>query len=146
MKDFTYEGQVIWAQVDANQHMRHSAYADFAAQARVDLLDKMGLSAKVFHAQMLGPVLLREELVYLREVNMSEHIKVTCEMIKCKSDGSRWTIRHEIFRPDGVKAANVTVEGAWIDMKKRKLTRLEGELLDIFLSTPKSADFVLEEV
>ncbi len=144
MNKYFYEGQVIWSQVDANQHMRHSAYADFAAQARVELLDLMGLSAKYLHAHKIGPVLLKEELTYYKEVNLSERIKVSCELISCKSDASRWRIQHEIFKQNGVKAANVFVEGAWIDMTKRKLTALGGEMLATFLTAPKSLDFITE--
>lgn len=142
MLNYFYEGQVIWSQVDANQHMRHSAYADFAAQARVELLDLMGLSAKYLHAHKIGPVLLKEELTYLKEVNLSERIKVSCEMVSCKQDASRWRIKHEIFKQDGVKAAEIFVEGAWIDMVKRKLTSLEGEMREIFMSVPKGKDFM----
>jgi len=144
MQEFYYTGQVIWSQVDANNHLRHSAYADFAAQARVELLDLMGLSAKYLHAHKIGPVLLKEELTYYKEVNLSERIKVSCELISCKSDASRWRIRHEIFKQNGVKAADVFVEGAWIDTVKRKLTALEGELLEIFMQSPKSKDFFID--
>ena len=31
-----YEGQVLWSQLDANQHMRHSAYADFGDTSAVN--------------------------------------------------------------------------------------------------------------
>ncbi|EEI92050.1 hypothetical protein HMPREF0765_2374 [Sphingobacterium spiritivorum ATCC 33300] len=41
MENTFYEGQVIWAQIDANRHMRHSAYADICAQARSNMLKKM---------------------------------------------------------------------------------------------------------
>ena len=142
MKDFIYENQVIWAQVDANQHMRHSAYADFAAQARVELLDKLGLSAKVLHANGLGPVLLREELKYLKEVNLSDTLKVTVELLHSKPDGSRWTIKHDVYRQDGVKAAEILVDGAWIDMKKRKLAVLEGDILKRFMEIPHTETFL----
>jgi len=144
MREFRYEAKVIWAQVDANQHMRHSAYADFAAQARVELLEQVGLSAKVFQKLMLGPILLRDELVYYKEVNLSEKISVTCEMTRCKADASRWSIRSELFREDGVKAAVIQVDGAWMDVVKRKMTGLEGELLELFMSAPKSKDFIME--
>jgi acyl-CoA thioester hydrolase len=41
-----YEGQVLWSQIDANQHMRHSAYADFGAQARLTMMESLGLDLK----------------------------------------------------------------------------------------------------
>ena len=136
-----YEGEVLWSQIDANQHMRHSAYADFAAQARLSLLGGLGLKPTTLFEHHIGPVLFREELFYLREVGLNEKIKVTCELYKSRADGSRWSIRHEIFRSDGVKAAIINVDGAWIDMEKRKLAVLPQELSDLFMKTPRSADY-----
>lgn len=141
MDNIYFEGQVLWSQIDANQHMRHSAYADFAAQARLTMLGHLGLNPKSLYDYGIGPVLFREELFYLREVGLNDYIKVTSELIKSRADGSRWTIRHEMFRSDGVKAAIIIVDGAWIDMEKRKLAILPKELSDAFMLTPRSADY-----
>jgi acyl-CoA thioester hydrolase len=136
-----YEGKVMWSHLDVNMHMRHSAYADFAAQARISVLDSLGLDFAVFQELKVGPILFREELVYLREVGLNEHIKVTIELFKSRPDGSRWSIRHIIYREDGVRAAVVTVDGAWLDVEKRKLTVLPPELVEKFYMLPKSIDF-----
>jgi acyl-CoA thioester hydrolase len=137
----TYKGKVMWSHLDANMHMRHSAYADFAAQARIEILDEMGLDMKTFQKLHIGPILFREETTYLREVGVNETLTVTTELIKAKNDGSRWSIRHELFKADGVKAAVIIVEGAWIDVLKRKLATLPDELADHFMQIKRSADF-----
>jgi len=136
-----YEGQILWAQIDANQHMRHSAYADLAAQSRLNMLRKAGLDLAKLLDYKIGPVLFKEELFYLREIVLGDFVKVTCEVTKSRRDGSRWTIRHEIYRADGTKAAIVNAEGAWIDTEKRKLTLLPVELSSLFLSSPRSDDY-----
>jgi acyl-CoA thioester hydrolase len=141
-----YEGQVLWAQIDANQHMRHTAYLDFAAQARLAMLEVLGLKPSILYGYNIGPVLFREEVFYLREVGLNDRIKVTCEVIKARPDGSRWSIRHHLYRGDGVKAAVVTADGAWIDMEKRKLALLPLELSKSFMAAPRSEDYVEEEV
>jgi len=137
-----YEGQVLWAQIDANQHMRHSAYADLAAQSRLNMLKKAGLDLARLLDYKIGPVLFKEELFYLREIVLGDFVKVTCEVTKSRRDGSRWTIRHEIYRSDGIKAAIINAEGAWINTEKRKLTLLPAELSSLFLDSPRSADYV----
>jgi len=141
---FYFEGQVLWSQIDANQHMRHSAYADFAAQARLNLLEGLGLKPTTLFERGIGPILFREELLYLREVGLNDEIKVTAELIKARPDGSRWSIRHELYRADGVKVAIVIVDGAWIDTVKRKLAALPEDLNHLFMQTPKSSDYVEE--
>jgi acyl-CoA thioester hydrolase len=146
MTNVFYEGEVIWAQIDANQHMRHSAYADVGAQARLNMLRQSGMDPSVFLNAGIGPVLFKEELFYLREIMLNEIISVTSEVTRARADGSRWTIRHEIYRRDGVKAAVINVDGAWIDLQKRKLTVLPVELSVAFASAPRSADYIEDAV
>ncbi|WP_143307442.1 acyl-CoA thioesterase [Chitinophaga vietnamensis] len=136
-----FEGPVLWSQIDANMHLRHSAYADFAAQARLSLLEQSGMTARDFLTLKIGPILFREELIYHREIGANDRVTVTCVMTRCKADGSRWSIRHEIFRGDGTKSATVNVDGAWINVAQRKLTALPAELMEKFRSIPRSDDF-----
>ncbi|WP_266205968.1 acyl-CoA thioesterase [Pontibacter kalidii] len=136
-----YEGRVMWSHLDANRHMRHSAYADFAAQARIVVLERLGLDLKAFQRLHIGPILFREESVYLREVGINEQLTVTVELTKSRADSSRWSIRHEIFREDGVKAAIINVDGAWLDLHKRKLTALPEELVELFKRLNRSQDY-----
>lgn len=139
MEAFFYEGQVMWSQVDANMHLRHSAYADFAAQARLMLLEEIGFTTKLFKQYKIGPVLFREELIYLREVPANDKIRVSCELTRMRSDGSRWSFIQEIFRSDGVKAAVIHVDGAWMNVETRKLTGLPEQILWLHLTMCQKA-------
>jgi len=145
MEHVFYEGQVLWSQIDANQHMRHSAYADVCAQARLNMLQSIGLKSTTLFEYKIGPVLFREELKYLREIALGDTVKVVCEVLNARPDGSRWTIRHEIYRGDGVKAAIVIADGAWIDMEKRKLAVLPAAISDMFAHAPKADDYTDEK-
>ena len=146
MENVFYSGQVLWSQIDANMHLRHSAYADFAAQARLELLEKTGLSSAIFHQYNIGPILFREESVYLREVSLNDRVSVTCEMTKMRIDGSRWSFRQEIYRSDGIKAAIINVDGSWLNTVDRKLAVLPTLLIEEFKNIPKSKDFVEEAI
>ncbi|MBC5992016.1 thioesterase family protein [Pontibacter sp. SD6] len=132
----------MWSHLDANMHMRHSAYADFAAQARIEALEQLGLDLKTFQRLHIGPILFREETIYLREVGINEQVTVTTALTSSRKDGSRWAIKHEIFKEGGVKAAEINVEGAWIDTLKRKLATLPDELAEQFAHLPRAAEFV----
>lgn len=136
-----YEGQVLWSQIDANVHLRHSAYADFCAQARSNMLNKMGLSLEEFNKRKIGPILFREELNYLREIGLDERVKVSVVITKFNKLNSRFSFRHEIFKENGVKAAVVLVDGAWMNIRERKLTNIPEEWLEIISKIPKSEDY-----
>lgn len=136
-----YEGQIIWAQIDANRHLRHSAYADLCAQARSNMLDAAGLSLDRIAERNIGPVLFREELIYLREVRLNDVVKVRVMMRSYNTLNSRFSFLHEIYRSDNTKCAVVTVDGAWMDIGKRKLTTLPDEWQTIVEHLPKSDDY-----
>jgi len=146
MKNVFFEGRVLWSQIDANMHLRHSAYADFAAQARLQILESLGFNANLLEKLKIGPILFREELIYMREVRPSDTVLVTCELTSCRRDGSRWSFSQGLYRGDGVQAAQINVQGAWVDMEKRKLASLPEEWAAKFLEIPKSDHFILEEV
>ncbi|MFD2600120.1 acyl-CoA thioesterase [Sphingobacterium corticis] len=137
-----YEGQVLWAQIDANRHLRHSSYADFCAQARSNMLKKIGLSLTDFAKHQIGPILFREELIYHREVHLDEFIRVEVEMNKYNLKNSRFSFRHTIYKENGVKAAEVNVDGAWMDLKARKLTNIPADWQGYIQHIPKSDDYI----
>jgi len=136
-----YEGQVLWSQIDANVHLRHSAYADFCAQARSNMLNLMGLSLHEFNKRKIGPILFREELNYLREVGLDERIRVSVEITKFNIQNARFSFRHIIYKENGVKAAIVNVDGAWMNIIERKLTNIPEEWMEIVHKIPRSEDY-----
>lgn len=141
MSDYSKTYEVIWADIDANRHLRHSAYNDYAAQTRVSLFADYGLSLDHIANFGLGPVLFREETTFLKEVNLSDKLTVTCALQAMRRDGSRWTYRHVMYRGDGVKAAVIIVDGAWLDLESRKLGTPTKEMIEIINTFPRTEDF-----
>lgn len=137
-----YKGQVLWTQIDANRHLKHSSYADFCAQARVNMLKELGLSLVELGKRQIGPILFREELIYYKEIHQDEYIYVKIEMTKYNTHNSRFSFRHEVYKESGVLAAVVNVDGAWLDLAKRKLTSVPEEWKHIIESIPKAEDYV----
>lgn len=138
---FTKNLDVRWADVDANRHMRHSAYADFGAFARVGFFEAHGYDMQRFAELDIGPILFREELIYRREIMMFENISITCRIAGLSKDAERWTIYHELLKADGQLAATIHVDGAWIDLPTRKLCAPPLELAHTMLSLEKTPDF-----
>lgn len=141
MKQYSKTYEATWADMDPNRHMRHSVYNDYAAQTRVAMFKDFGLPIEEFAKMGLGPILFREETTFLKEIALSEQITVTCVLNQMKTDGSRWTFLHEIFKEDGNKAAEIIVDGAWLDLKERKLGNPNDKMLDVINNFPRSDDF-----
>lgn len=141
MKKFEKQFEVKWSDLDPNRHMRHTAYNDYAAHMRVKILDEIGLSMSKLEELGIGPILFREETLFHREVGMEGKITITASLIKSRQDGSRWSFIHEMFRADGIKAATIIVDGAWLDLKKRKLAIPPQDMAELFLNMPKDDNF-----
>lgn len=136
-----FKGQVLWSQIDANRHLRHSAYADFGAQSRSNMLNELGLSLEQFALKKIGPILFREELKYYREVKLDEYIKVSVQLSKLNTSNGRFSFRHLIFKENEIVAAEINVDGAWLDLTTRKLTTIPAEWYNIFNQMPRTDDY-----
>ena len=142
MKNIFYEGQVLWSMIDANGHVRHSAYSDLCTQARSNLMIEIGLSMKECLRLGFGPVLFREETLFKREVRMDEHIYIEVELTNYDTVKSRFSIQHKLFKKDGTLSAVVNVDGAFMNLKERKLTVLPTEVQELVLRIPKAEVYV----
>jgi hypothetical protein len=48
MTSFSKQLSFRWSDLDPNFHVRHSAYYDFGAQHRIEILESLGLTMKVY--------------------------------------------------------------------------------------------------
>jgi acyl-CoA thioester hydrolase len=92
-------------------------------------------------AQAIGPVLLREEIDYMRECHMGEVLTVTFTSLGLSPDGARFKVAHDIFKQNGKQAARLVVLGGWIDMKARRLAPPPDALREAFEKAPRGGPF-----
>ena len=126
----TYE--VIWADVDLNRHMRHTAYGDYAAHTRISFMADQGFGIDKLYDLGIAPVLIREELRYLKELTLGQKIDVTVKLRDLSPDGVEWKLLHEIVREDGKLAATIEITAVWIDVKARKKTAPPAGVREVF--------------
>lgn len=138
---FTKTHEIRWADIDANQHLRHSAYADLCTHTRFEWLDASGFPAGEFVSHGFGPVLFSEQTVYRKEIHLGERIVINVELAAASEDVSRWKLRHEIRKENGVLAAIYHVSGAWLRLADRKLIAPPPALQAILQDLPHSTDY-----
>ena len=142
MSEFIKDIQVRWSDLDPNFHVRHSAYYDWGAFCRIEFLNAYGLTSDVMIEMQFGPILFREECIFRREIKMGDEIRINLQLLKSRKDFSRWSIKHEIMKGDGQLAAQLTVDGAWINIVQRKLATPPEKVVEVFDKMPKSTDFI----
>ena len=130
-----------WADFDPNNHMRHSAYNDYAAEPRVRFFRDHGFSLSEFNKQNLGPVLFSENTKFYREVNLSEDITVELFVKGLSKDGRKFKFNHKIYKENKVLAAEMEIYGSWLDLSLRKLTVPPTKIITTFNTLEKSKDF-----
>ncbi|MBM3412201.1 MAG: acyl-CoA thioesterase [Bacteroidetes bacterium] len=133
--------QLRWADIDANLHVRHSVYYDWAALCRISFMQEKGLTDLVYHQFNLGPILLREECRFRREISMGDAISIDLQLVAARKDFSRWTIQHTIWKSTDIEAGRLTVEGAFIDLQLRKLSVPSAIIQAVFEQMPRAAAF-----
>lgn len=131
----------IWANFDANAHMRHTAYNDYAAEIRSRFFSSQGFSLTEFAKLNIGPILFEENTRFFREILLGENITANLELIGASSKFERFKFLHQIIKENGVIAAEIRIYGAWIDLTKRKLTTPPQEMIAIFEKMDTSENF-----
>ena len=139
--NFKVDFTTRWADFDANMHMRHTAYNDYCAEARMRYFNKFGITIQDFAKEKVGPILFEENTKFLKEIHMGQDISVNLKILGLSENGERWKIQHEVFNTNGKLSSIVTVYGAWLDLTKRKLTAPPIQFQEIFNEAERSEDF-----
>lgn len=145
MSQFTRAIEIRWSDLDPNQHLRHSVYYDWGAYMRMCVLAEAGMTTQALQQIGIGPILLREECVFRRELHFGDAVTINVQLVRCKRDMSRWTMRHEIYKNGDTLSAVITIDGAWIDIAKRKLAVPPEQFQQGFHLIPKTGDFQFED-
>lgn len=140
MEAFTQKIIVRWSDLDPNGHVRHSAYYDYGAQARVAFLATHGFGIDWMASHGIGPLLFREEARFLRELNIGDELAIDVRLSGVSTDHRKWSMRHRILRGAEVCAV-IEVEGAWLDLKQRRVAPPPVLMMEQFEALPRTEDF-----
>ena len=126
--------------LDVNRHLTSSVYLEYAIHARMSSMAELGL-LKLLEAEQLAPVVFRDEIDYRRELRVLDEVRVSVELAGLSDGARRWRLRHEFVRSDGVLAATIRTDGAWLDLSTRKLAVPPPELAEGFARLHRTEDF-----
>jgi acyl-CoA thioester hydrolase len=131
---------VGWGDLDANGHMRNTAYLDKAADVRMYYFAEHGFPSREFARIGIGPVIRKDEVEYFRELRLLDPVTVTLQVEAVSPDGARFVLRNEFWRDEEL-AARVTTTGGWLDLKARKLIAPPAKLRALLETAPRTDDF-----
>ena len=127
--------------MDFNSHMKNTAFLDKSADVRMMFFPENGFPVAEFARLRLGPVIMKDEVEYRKEVSLLQEITITLAIAGHSADGSRFLLRNEILRLDGTLCARVTSAGGWLHLTARKLVAPPETLHSAMKSLPQTSDF-----
>lgn len=130
-----------WGDMDFNSHMANTAYLNKAGDIRMLFLAEHGFPMAEFKRLNIGPVVMKDDIAYFKEVLLLDQITVTLALAGLSHDGSRWMLRSDIYRGDGKLAARINSGGGWLDLTARKLVTPPPALLAAWQSLYQTDDF-----
>ena len=144
MNKFQLNISVRWADLDPNGHVRHSAYYDYGAQARVAYLQQQGVGIDLMATQGVGPVIFREECRFRRELHFGDDLVIDMRTKGFSADYRKWSLQHRILRQDEM-CAIMDIDGAWFDLKKRRVIKPFEQVSKVFETLERTEDFQMIE-
>lgn len=130
-----------WGDMDFNAHMRNTAYLDKSADVRLMFFAESGFPADELMRLRIGPVVMKDEVEYFREVNLLDELDVSLTLAGLAPDGSRFRLRNAFTRLDSTLAARVTSTGGWLDLNGRRLVVPPDGLLNALRGLTRTEDF-----
>ncbi len=140
MESFHQNILIRWADLDPNGHVRHSVYYDYGAQIRIAYLQKHGFGIAWMAGNGIGPVLFREEAKFYRELSAEDELIIDAKLSGLSDDQRKWSMRHRIMRGDKL-CATLDLDGAWFDLKTRRLVPPPREMMEKFGALEHTEDF-----
>lgn len=138
---YTKQFEIRWSDVDANRHLRNSAYIDYMSHTRMSFLMENGLDQKHLSEYDLGPVAFYEHMYYFREVFPGTPVKVSLQLKGISEDGMYFQFLHNFYDEKGKNFARCEMMGGWINLKERRLVGLPKALFENFDALEKTDDF-----
>lgn len=135
----TYD--VRWTDIDANRHVRYSAYIDAAAEQRYRFFTEHNLPPEAFDKLNMGPVYTTLTANFFREVRLGETLTIKYLLTGLSPSGVRWKVQHDFLKASGKKAVSILLEGTILNLTTRQPTAPTPEIMAVFQLVPHGSDF-----
>ena len=130
-----------WSDIDANMHIKNTAYNDLFIQARLALLLDMGFGMKEFKQHGIGPMIIHEHIFYVKEVRAESAVYIDIELRGMSEDGKYMKFAQHMYNGKGALSCYLDLTFGWLDIKARKLALPPPILFEALNKMEKTADF-----
>ncbi len=127
---FVYRTQIREHHLDTFGHVNNAKYLELFEEARWEMITSRGFGLEQIRQQQVGPVILKAEVLYRRELKNREQIRIETTLEEYR--GLFGQLRQIVYRQDGQLACNAQLKIAMWNLKTRKLMKPSDEFLQSF--------------
>ena len=141
MTPFEHNTDVGWFDLDANRHMKNTAYMEKAVDCRLRFFHSIGVSPDVFAKWKVAFVVVRDEVTYSRELFLGDRMRVQMLCGGVNASGSRFLIVNRLLTPDGERVYEIRSMVVWLNTETRKSTVPPPDLATLIEGMARTEDY-----
>lgn len=138
---FEQHFSVLWSDLDGNAHMGNTSYLAYASNTRMLYFARHGFTLARFALEKFGPVVVRDELAYRKELRLADRFSVDFELVGISENGKGFKVRNTFRNASRDVIASVTSEGVWFDLEHRRPRIPPPDLDSLMRALQHASDF-----
>lgn len=138
---FEHHTDVGWFDLDANRHMKNTAYMEKSVDCRLRYFNSIGVSPDIFAKWKVAFVVVNDQVTYSRELFLGDRMRVQMLCGGVNAKGTRFLVVNRILTPDGEKVYEIRSMVVWLNTETRKTTAPPPELAELIQSMARTEDF-----
>ena len=117
--------------IDCNQHVSESSYYKIAIDVLQGVHQELGLN-DLFATEQTAPIVFSSNIEFFREVFVDEEVTIAVVLFPESPDFRKWRRLFEIYNQAGELSAKIISQGAFFDLRTRKVKTPSLELCEVF--------------
>ena len=138
---FELTTDVGWFDLDANRHMKNTAYMEKAVDCRLRFFASHGFSPEEFARLKVAFVVVSDTTTYSRELFLGDRFRVQILCAGANARGSRFLIVNRIVAADGATVYEIRSMAVWLDTDARKSCVPPQPLRDLIATMARTEDY-----
>lgn len=117
--------------IDCNQHVSESSYYKIAIDVLQGLHQELGLN-DLFATEQTAPIVFSSNVEFFREVFVDEEVTIAVVLFPETPDFRKWRRLFEIYNQADELSAKIISQGAFFDLRSRKVKTPSLKLCEAF--------------
>lgn len=116
--------------IDELDHVNNGKYVSYLEEARGDWYAQAGISFSEMMKRKLGTVVLKMEILFLKEARLGDSLKIVTRPLKLGN--TSFVLKQDIFNQRDEHITEATITSVMFDTQERKSIKVVDEIAEKF--------------